>query len=279
MSEHSLIYGLVLIGGESRRMGRDKAGLIYHEGQSQAEWTYHLLRQVCETAFLSVRAGQGMAPGMAGVPVIPDADLGIRGPMAGILSAMRAHPEVAWLVLSCDLPQLELSVLEFLIANRRADLAATAFKSNFDGLPEPLCAIYEPSIRPTLEAAAAEGRSCPRKLLIQGATHLLDLPVANALDNINTPEEYRGVASPTESPISIRLLYYAMLSSQRGLPEETISTTARTPREVYAELVKLHHFTLTPDHLRVAINEEFALWDTPLQEGDELVFLPPMSGG
>jgi molybdopterin-guanine dinucleotide biosynthesis protein A len=281
MSEYPL-NGLLLIGGESRRMGRDKAALVYHEGLSQAEWTCRLLAEVCPKVFVSIRAGQALPPGetLARAGRIPDAEgLGIRGPMAGILSALQAHPDQAFLVLSCDLPRLTPGTLRHLISSRRPDLPATAFKSAHDGLPEPLCAIYEPAMRPAMEAVAAEGRTCPRKLLINGPAHLLDLPDPAALDNINTPEEFAALAPPEPVEKSLRLQYFALLSTQRGLFSETLKTRGATPREVYAELTERHGFTLPAQHVRVAINEEFAHWDTPLQEGDELVFLPPMSGG
>ena len=77
----------------------------------------------------------------------------------------------------------------------------------------------------------------------------------------------------------IRLYYFALLQDQRGLAEETLSTQARTVAELYFELKDRHGFTLGKNALRVSVNEQFAEWDLALQDEDEVVFIPPVSGG
>jgi len=67
---------------------------------------------------------------------------------------------------------------------------ATAYRSSFDGKPEPLCAIFEPRSREIIEQSLAGGQQCPRALLSHNDVELLELPNARALDNINTGEEY-----------------------------------------------------------------------------------------
>jgi molybdopterin-guanine dinucleotide biosynthesis protein A len=184
------LYGLVLAGGESRRMGRDKALLDYH-GRPQLEWAYDLVARHCERAFVSVRAGQ--AEGLrAALPRIVDGEAGA-GPIAGIAAAQAAHPEAAWLVVACDLPFLGDALLAHLVA-RRGVQAVTAYRSAHDGLPEPLCAVYEPQTRPAILAAIAVGRNCPRKFILGSGVPLLDLPDSAALDNVNTPEELAAAA-------------------------------------------------------------------------------------
>jgi molybdenum cofactor guanylyltransferase len=65
-----------------------------------------------------------------------------------------------------------------------------AFRSRHDGLPEPLCAIYEPSTREGILDVIESGRHCPRKFIIRSGVPLLDQPDPTALDNVNTPEEF-----------------------------------------------------------------------------------------
>jgi molybdopterin converting factor subunit 1 len=77
----------------------------------------------------------------------------------------------------------------------------------------------------------------------------------------------------------ITIQYFALLREERGLSKETYATQAKTPRELYAELKKKHPFSLGTDLLRVAVNDVFSDWDTPLQEGDSIVFIPPVAGG
>lgn len=77
----------------------------------------------------------------------------------------------------------------------------------------------------------------------------------------------------------IRLGYYAVLREQRGLNEEMVSTEAINPGALYEELRAQHGFQLDIPQLRVVINDAFAQWDTPLQAGDHVVFVPPVAGG
>jgi len=189
MSADAPLFGLVLAGGASTRMQRDKAAIEYH-GQSQLHWTFHLLSHVCAATFVSVRPDQREEPTRAGLPQIVDRQPGI-GPVAGISAALHAHPKAAWLVVACDLPFLNEQTLRYLVEHRDPRKIATAFKSNHDGLPEPLCAIWEPAAREPLLAFVAAGKQCPRKFLINADTLLLDLPDARALDNVNTADEYR----------------------------------------------------------------------------------------
>ncbi len=78
---------------------------------------------------------------------------------------------------------------------------------------------------------------------------------------------------------TIRLRYFALLREQRGLSEENIRTELATVRDLYDELRQRHGFTLPGERLRVAVDGEFAPWHTPLRDGAELVFIPPVAGG
>ena len=79
--------------------------------------------------------------------------------------------------------------------------------------------------------------------------------------------------------MKLQLRYFASLGDAAGRAEEMLDSSAISPRALYAELVQRHGFRLPPDKLRVAVNGAFASWDQSLHEGDEVVFLPPVSGG
>src|ERR1043165_9907531 len=149
------LFGLVLAGGASSRMRSDKALLEYH-GQPQVRWAFDLLSKFCAATFVSVRPDQREDPSRAGLPQIVDRQPGI-GPIAGISAALLEHPKAAWLVLACDLPFLTGQTLQHLIAQRDASKVATAYRSAHDGLPEPLCAIWEPAAREPVLAYLASG--------------------------------------------------------------------------------------------------------------------------
>jgi len=282
------VYGLVLAGGQSTRMRRDKATLAYHAGKTQLEWAMGLLQPHVERAFVSVRPGQ-TDPVRARFEQIVDTQEGL-GPIAGIIAAQARYPDAAWLVLACDLPFLEAATLDYLLAERDPARPATAFRSShFDnpkhnGLPEPLCTIYEPSSREAILAHMASGKDCPRKFLINANTKLLDQPNPRALDNVNTPEEYGSAMANLnlDAPATrkhIKVQYYALLREQAGRSDEALETVARTPRELYEELKARHPFSLAPEMLRVAVNAEFGEWTQPLADGDSVVFIPPVAGG
>src|SRR5579871_6236759 len=166
------IYALVLAGGRSTRMQRDKAALSYH-GRSQLEWAVSLLQPHVERVFVSVRPDQTNDPVRARFEQIVDTQDNL-GPIAGIMAAQAKYPQVAWLVLACDLPFLDVGTLETLLAARQPQRLATAFRSSHDVLPEPLCAIYEPASREAILAHVASGKNCPRKFLINSDVQLLD---------------------------------------------------------------------------------------------------------
>lgn len=77
----------------------------------------------------------------------------------------------------------------------------------------------------------------------------------------------------------IKLQYFALLREQRGLSSETLDTKAATPTAVYEELRARHPFTLPADRVRAAVNGQFVAGNTKLNDGDEVVFIPPVAGG
>jgi molybdopterin-guanine dinucleotide biosynthesis protein A len=263
-------------------MHRDKAALLY-QGKAQLDRAFDLATRYARTAFVSVRQSQASESTRADKPLIIDSVEG-EGPIVGIRSAMAAHPDAAWLVLACDLPFLSDDVLRQLLAGRDATVLATAFRSAHDGLPEPLCAIYEPAAGAALAAYQDGGGHCPRKFLIRHAVRLLDLDDPKALDNINTPDEYaqaRAALADNWRPAPRRLTvqYFALMREQAGRSYDTVETSAATPADLYAELTARYGFTLLHEQLKVAVNSEFAEWSRELAAGDTVVFIPPVAGG
>ena len=124
----------------------------------------------------------------AGHATIADTFLDL-GPLGAILSAFRAQPDKAWLVIACDLPLLDRKILDFLISERSVKHTATTFQSPWDHLPEPLISIWEPKAYAVLLSFLAQGFSCPRKVLINADAKILQVPDPETLQNVNTPEE------------------------------------------------------------------------------------------
>lgn len=278
MTRNAPLYGLVLAGGASRRMSTDKAALEY-AGKPQLQRAYELLNSSCERAFISVRADQQQDPTRQGLPQIVDIHTDL-GPLAGIVAAQTQHPDVAWLVMACDLPFIDLNTLQYLIAHRDVTRLATAFRSTYDQLPEPLCAIWEPASVAAVRNWIGIGKNCPRKLLINSNVALLTQPHSKALDNVNTPDEHvQAATSLGAAPITLDVLYFAIFREQAGKRSESLQTIARSPALLYAELKQRYGFQLSHEQLKVAINNEFCDWRSTLKSGDSVAFIPPVAGG
>ena len=179
------VYGLVLAGGMSRRMGIDKAALL-SDGMTQLSRAVTLLENYVEKVYVSTNIGQS-----DDAVLIVDKYDNI-GPLAGILSAMDLFPKRNWLVVACDLPNLDATTIEYLLGHWEKTQPMTAFQSVLDGMPEPLCAIYQSVARPIIDSFVAQGIHCPRKILLNAPTCLLTQPNPGALHNINRPEDLAG---------------------------------------------------------------------------------------
>jgi molybdopterin converting factor subunit 1 len=78
--------------------------------------------------------------------------------------------------------------------------------------------------------------------------------------------------------MKLKIEYFAILRERAGLDHELIETEFSTPAELFAELSKRHGFP-EMETVKVAINDEFGDWHAQLQDGDSIVFIPPVAGG
>lgn len=185
------LYGLVLSGGKSTRMGHDKSLIQYHD-LPQREHLYNLLSQVCDKVFLSIRKEQ-RGEFADNVSTIIDRDE-YKGPFNGLLSAHHSNPKVAWLVLACDLPLINLESIKQLITERDIRNNATVFATKKTGLPEPLAAIWEPhGLYNAINYLKSATSSCPRKFLINSDIKLVFPKNDIVLMNANSEDDYKEV--------------------------------------------------------------------------------------
>jgi molybdopterin-guanine dinucleotide biosynthesis protein A len=151
------IVGGVLLGGESRRFGGPKQ-LARWGDTTLAERAVAALAEIAgEVALLG--AGE-VPPALAGLERIEDvAD--VRGPIAGLIAALAAHPGRALLALACDQPLVGRAELAWLLDRRRAGVIAVVARWDEAGI-EPLPGLYEPAALPLLrELAARDGSIQP----------------------------------------------------------------------------------------------------------------------
>jgi molybdopterin-guanine dinucleotide biosynthesis protein A len=182
-----ILNGLVLAGGKSTRMGFDKGAVNWY-GKEQRYYMADMLKKHCDKVYISCRDAEQQKEIDLKYLSMPDTFTGL-GPYGAILSAFRENPDRAWLVIACDLPLVDASVIQYLADNRNTATIATAYQSQQNEFPEPLITIYEPKSYSALLQFLAQGYSCPRKVLINSDITLLQSPKDDALANVNTPDE------------------------------------------------------------------------------------------
>ncbi len=153
------MLGVILCGGDSKRMGRDK-GLIPAAARTWAAETGAAENRAPET-WAALAAKKMMA---LGIPVVlsvnerqlptyasvfsrdwlipDDPTLSVKGPLAGLLSVHGQAPFEDLFVLACDLPLMEPVLLQALFSRRSARTDSQAYVYTIDGEHEPLCGIY-----------------------------------------------------------------------------------------------------------------------------------------
>lgn len=267
--------GLLLIGGKSSRMGSDKSELILRDGLTQKQRGTALLKSVCDEVFISTCKDTGEPN------TIADA-FGPIGPLGAIASAQKADPDSAWLILACDLPLLEKDQLEILIGSRSSSHDATYFSSASDGLPEPLCAIWEPTSIKAVQSAIDKSKQCPRSVLIQLNGHALPSPGLWPLANTNTEAdliEIRARLNSSTTVKNITVSYFAQLRELTRTNSESLQTDTVTPAGLFEEIRAKYQLPLKRKGMMVAVNGDFTDWSHPLSHDEEVVFIPPVAGG
>ncbi len=184
--------GLVLAGGQSRRMGQPKSLLHYH-GKPQYQHVADMLSGFCERVFTSCRVEQQSL--FEGAETILDTNsYGDIGPLNGVLSAFYAQLSEsslpAWLVVGCDYPLLEKSDLEQLIRARNPNCPATVFVNPDTQFLEPLLAIYEAEAGPLLQEWLQMGNESLRRFLEKHAVQIVVPQHPACLKSVDTPEEF-----------------------------------------------------------------------------------------
>jgi len=180
------IIGLVLAGGKSIRMKQDK-GLIDYHGQPQREYVFEMLSALTDSSWYSFRKAQAESYNN----MIYDTFKGL-GPFGAILSAFRKNPNMAYLAVACDYPNLDKAALEFLISKRDPSKIATCFYNPETDFPEPTICLWEPRAYARLLYFLSLGYACPRKVLINSDINMISYRDEKILNNVNTPEEYRA---------------------------------------------------------------------------------------
>lgn len=190
------IGGIILCGGKSTRMGRDKASLPFGN-ETMLDRVARLLGEVVSPLVIVAARDQSL-PSIATSHRIERDQREARGPLEGLavgLMAVEGMADAAY-VTSCDVPLLVPAFVQRL-AEFLDDYDIVVPKE--EKFHHPLAAVYRTNVLPTVNALLAEDRLRPRFLFDQCRTRevLVDTlrsvdPELSTLTNLNTPGDYRA---------------------------------------------------------------------------------------
>ena len=191
MNSIAKLNGLVLAGGESRRMGTDK-GLLQYHNKPQRLYIYNLLDEFCENVYVSIRPDQ-QKEFESNIPYIVDQNI-YSGPFNGLMSAYSKDPNKAWLVLACDMPMVDRDAIVRLVNKRATSQKATVYKAIDKDSPEPLFAIWEPEGLRAAQDYLKNGHSCsPLRFLAESNVAIVNPFSDEILLNVNHTKDYQKV--------------------------------------------------------------------------------------
>ena len=182
---------VILAGGLSRRMGRDKASLPVGDGTL----IEHLVLRLAPVVDETIVAGGSVRPDLPDVRLVPDRAEGL-GPLAGIHAGLTAarYPHV-W-VVACDLPDVQPAIVTLL---RETSAGYDAVVPRIGGEPQGVCALYLSSLASRIDALLNAGERSIRSLLAASNVRYVTPEELGEVDlelrsfrNINTPAEYQA---------------------------------------------------------------------------------------
>lgn len=177
---------IVLAGGTSRRMKQDKVRLLV----GTEPLIQKILKQVegyFDEVLLSVSKGQTFD--FVSCPQVEDEVEG-QGPLAGILSGLRAAVHDVCVVAACDIPDIDMAFVgRMLEAAKGWEIVVP---SSAEGTFEPLLAVYKKSVIPKIEKLLATSNRQVLALFGLCKTRVLKMSDSSWLKNLNTPEDYRA---------------------------------------------------------------------------------------
>jgi molybdenum cofactor guanylyltransferase len=194
------ITGIILAGGQSKRMGYNKA-LVKLKGRPLIEYSLNALRGVTGNIVLSVGSEMFQYKNLPSVTdIIPGC-----GPVGAIWSALRYSTTVMNLVISCDMPFVPVPLLKMLIKEAEEYGAPVTLPVDNKGCLQPLCAVYNKSILPLFNEAVIQKKFKLKDLISEAGMRQIktdqshDLFSPGIFFNMNTPDDLKN-ADEQRSP-------------------------------------------------------------------------------
>lgn len=180
------ITGIILAGGKSSRMGRNKA-FIEINGEISIRTLHNLIKPCCSEVIISANFSDPYQ--FLHERIIAD-EIPDIGPIGGIISCLKKSYSRKNLVIACDMPMVPFSLVQLLISHQNS--AEFVVPANGTDVIEPLCAVYDKSVIPALSEMISKGDYKMQNLINHCKTALIQVHNGNNIFlNLNTPEDLR----------------------------------------------------------------------------------------
>ena len=185
------ICAVILVGGKSSRMGKEKYALNYH-GIDQLNYLSQIISSIFGEFYISCSKEQASSLEHYNNLIIDSEKFGNNGPFTAILSAFDKLKS-ALFVIGCDYPFIDESDIKKLISNRDKNCNATCFENYTQQFPEPLITIYEYSCHDLLLNQFIEGNFSLRRFLLNTTIKMICPTKKISIKSIDTKEEYESI--------------------------------------------------------------------------------------
>jgi len=196
---------IILCGGKSSRMGRDKASLPFGR-ELMLQRVVRLLSEVVDSSAIVVvsAAAQVLPPLPPQIRIACDENPG-RGPLEGLAAGLKAMPDHvdAVYATSCDVPLMATGFVRAMFNHLGSHEIAVPVEGEFH---HPLAAVYRPRVLTVVQQLLNANRLRPRFLFDEVDTMDIDVeslrafdPTLSTLMNLNHPEDYEAALKRLEN--------------------------------------------------------------------------------
>lgn len=184
---------VILAGGKSSRMGRDKALLKIKERTVLEDLTRLTTRLFDETLIIVNDKDKLKGQDLGFVKIYEDL-IKERGPLAGIYTGLSYSCNIASCIFTCDMPFIDETIIRNLVDAWEENCDVTCLQ-NAEGYHEPFPGIYQRRSRGLIQSLLEKGSISICRYLEIASAHFLPIPHGRetVLTNMNTPEEYQEV--------------------------------------------------------------------------------------
>jgi len=192
LTDQAPVWGCILIGGKSSRMGRPKHLIKDDRGRSWLNSTVNILQPLVDEIVIS---GAGDVPdSLSDLVRLADIPEG-KGPLSGILSASRSYPLASWILVACDMPNISRDAISWLLSCRSPGMWGVVPRMPETGYLEPLFSWYDMRAGQIFESKLQAGEMRIGRVAEHRKIESPAVPPAlrGSWKNVNTPDQLQQV--------------------------------------------------------------------------------------